>query len=251
MVGMRLFTKPDLPRTKRILAIAAMNDIAFDFVGGGEEEDGTYFGKIPVLDTGKGAPGNEYCIFSSNAIARYLARIRPDIGLYGQNFLESGEVDSWVDFSTNEIEIPMCAWIYPIEKIFEEVPAATAEAKKDVEMALDTLNRHLQLRTFMVGHQVTLADVHIASVLFPGIAKHKVLEPLFKKFPNVQRWWNTVSQFPAFRKAFGIAEAQAAAAAPAKKDSAQKGDASKKGGDQGKTGDGKMGDGKKGGEDKA
>ena len=48
---------------------------------GDDGDDGSYFGKIPVLDTGKGTPGNEYCIFSSNAIARYLALVRPDVGL--------------------------------------------------------------------------------------------------------------------------------------------------------------------------
>ncbi|CAE7526885.1 unnamed protein product [Symbiodinium natans] len=39
-------------------------------------------GKIPVLETDKG------CIFTSGAIARYVARISRVVGLYGQNLLE-------------------------------------------------------------------------------------------------------------------------------------------------------------------
>src|SRR5207253_814315 len=57
-------------------------------------------GKVPVLETQHG------CIFESNAIARYVARLRQDTGLYGQCFFESAEVDQWVDFSAHNLEIP-------------------------------------------------------------------------------------------------------------------------------------------------
>ena len=45
---MKLFMKADHPRTKRILTIAKMNDVKFDYVGGDDGDDGSYFGKIPL-----------------------------------------------------------------------------------------------------------------------------------------------------------------------------------------------------------
>lgn len=72
---MQLYAKPLNNRTKRLLALAKCSEIEVKLIGD-ESKDNDMFGKIPVLDTGKG------CIFASNAIGRYLARIRPDIGLY-------------------------------------------------------------------------------------------------------------------------------------------------------------------------
>ena len=43
-------------------------------------------GKVPVLETPQGT------IFESNAIARYVARMRRDTELYGATFFESGQV---------------------------------------------------------------------------------------------------------------------------------------------------------------
>lgn len=56
-------------------------------------------GRVPVLETSKGS------IFESNAIARYVARIRNDTELYGTSFFESAQVDSWIDFCSHDIEL--------------------------------------------------------------------------------------------------------------------------------------------------
>ena len=57
-------------------------------------------GKVPVLVTPQGS------IFESNAIARYVARVRRDTELYGATFFESGQIDSWIDFCCHELELP-------------------------------------------------------------------------------------------------------------------------------------------------
>jgi elongation factor 1-gamma len=44
-------------------------------------------GKVPVLETADG------CIFESNAIMRFVARVNPGAGLYGKNAFEQGVVD--------------------------------------------------------------------------------------------------------------------------------------------------------------
>merc|ERR1712137_510907 len=74
---------------------------------------------VPVLETAEG------CIFSSNAITRFIARIRRDVGLYGDNLFEDGMIDSWVEFCTNELEVPLCTWTYSAQGIWEDVPGVT------------------------------------------------------------------------------------------------------------------------------
>lgn len=63
---------------------------------------------MPVLKTPQGA------LFESNAIARYVARMRRDTELYGATFFESGQVDSWIDFCSHELELAATMWLYPV-----------------------------------------------------------------------------------------------------------------------------------------
>ena len=65
-------------------------------------------GKAPLLETPKGV------IFSSPAIARYVAGIRTDTGLLGSSFQERAAVDNWIDWSSAELELPACVLFYPV-----------------------------------------------------------------------------------------------------------------------------------------
>jgi len=56
-------------------------------------------GRIPVLETEQG------CIFSTTAIARYLARLRRDVVLFGGIVLDGGMIDSWIEFCVHEVEV--------------------------------------------------------------------------------------------------------------------------------------------------
>ena len=66
-------------------------------------------GKAPVLVL----PGGQQTIFSSHAIARYIAGIRRDSGLTGSSLMEQASVDAWMDFASTELELPVCVWFYP------------------------------------------------------------------------------------------------------------------------------------------
>jgi elongation factor 1-gamma len=67
-------------------------------------------GKAPILQVNKSGE----VIFESNAIARFLAKIRTDTGLCGSSVAESAAIDSWVDFAANEVELPASVWFYPV-----------------------------------------------------------------------------------------------------------------------------------------
>ncbi|CAE6928316.1 unnamed protein product [Symbiodinium sp. KB8] len=140
---LKLYAAASDYKTKKVL-------IAAQYVGMEVScpEQGKAEGKIPVLETEKG------CIFTSGAIARYVARISRPVGLYGQNLLEGGMIDSWIEFCTHELEVPLCTWVLPMMGKYPEVPEATACAKEDVKRALTVLNNHLLHNTFMVALRV-------------------------------------------------------------------------------------------------
>uniref|UniRef100_A0A8C5G7D5 Bifunctional glutamate/proline--tRNA ligase n=1 Tax=Gouania willdenowi TaxID=441366 RepID=A0A8C5G7D5_GOUWI len=78
-----------------------------------------------------------------NSICRYLARVAPALGLYGATLMEQTEVDHWLEFSAQRLQ--------------SDQPSMTA--------ALGELEKALSLRTFLVGHGLTLADLCVWAAL--------------------------------------------------------------------------------------
>lgn len=146
---MKLYAHPDNYKTKKALVAAKFVGLEIEVPKGGGAETG----KIPVLETAQG------CIFSSTAIARYISRISRPMGLYGQNLIEGGMIDSWVEFCANELEVPLCTWVLPLMGVFQEVPEATALAKEDVKRALTVLDKHLLHNVDLVAQPRKCASV--------------------------------------------------------------------------------------------
>ena len=137
-------------------------------------------------------------VFESNAIARYIARLRRDTELYGVNFFESGLVDGWLDFAAHDIELGVDMWLHPVLGYGEFKQEVYASAVNSVKAALATLEKHLASRTFLVGEKVTLADIVVVSSLFYGFKF--LFDASFRApFPSVTRWFFTCVNQPAFK----------------------------------------------------
>lgn len=199
----KLYTYPGNPRAIKALVAAEFNGVnvevpAFDMATIKSKEflAKNPLGKVPVLETAEGS------IFESNAIARYIARLRADTYLYGKTFFESAQVDSWIDFSTNELEVAVNTWLYPILGYTTFNAAATTKAKEDTKKALQVLENHLLLRTYLVGEQITLADIVLASALLYPFKM--LLDKDFRKpFTAVTRWFQTLVNQPEFQVIVG------------------------------------------------
>lgn len=191
MSGYKLYTDPGNFRAFKILIAAEYNGINIDvpdFVVGVDNTTDEFIKKsplsrVPALDTPKGP------LFESNAIARYVAKLRPDSELFGQSFFEAAQVDTWVDFCSHDVELPATLWYYPFLGISPYNAAITAKAKADLARALQVLEKHLADKTFLVGHRITLADIVVASALVYPFKF--VAEPAYRKpFPSVMRWFD-------------------------------------------------------------
>merc|ERR1712196_303828 len=69
-------------------------------------------------------------------------------------------------------------------------PAVEAQAKADVKRAMGVLDKHLLHNTFMVGDQVTFADISIACAIFSGSSA------LDASFTNLLRWYGLITSQP-------------------------------------------------------
>ena len=106
-MSLKLYTDVGNFRAFKILIAAEYNNVSIDIPEFKLNQDNlteefrrkSPLGRVPALETPVGT------IFESNAIARYIARIRRDTELYGVSFFESAQVDSWIDFSAHDIEL--------------------------------------------------------------------------------------------------------------------------------------------------
>lgn len=200
MSGLTLVTYPGDFRAFKCLVAAKINGISVavneKFEVGKTNKTKEFLaksplGKVPILETPEGV------LLESNAIMRHLARHRNDTQLFGSSFFEHAQVDSWVDWCQNELEIPVTMWLFPLFGFMAPNPKQVGKAREDTKKAMKVLENHLRLRTFMVGRQITLADIAIAGALVYPFKM--VFDAKFRQnFPSVTRWFLMCAATDAF-----------------------------------------------------
>ncbi|XP_073077496.1 bifunctional glutamate/proline--tRNA ligase isoform X3 [Manis javanica] len=109
---------------------------------------------------------SENVVFTDiNSILRYLARVATTAGLYGSNLMEHTEIDHWLEFSATKLS--SC-------NLFTS--------------AINELNHCLSMRTYLVGHSLSLADLCVWATLKGNAAWQEQLQQ--NKAPvHVKRWF--------------------------------------------------------------
>ncbi|KAM1092651.1 hypothetical protein ACFX19_020207 [Malus domestica] len=153
-------------------------------------------GKVPVLETPDGP------IFESNAIARYVTRLKADNPLYGSSLIEYARVEQWIDFATLEIDANILRWLIPLIGFSVYLPPVEEAAVSALKRALTALNTHLSSNTYLVGHSVTLADIILTCNLTLGFSR-LFTKSFTSEFPHVERYFWTLVNQPNFRKILG------------------------------------------------
>jgi len=153
-------------------------------------------GKVPVLETPDGP------IFESNAIARYVARLKDASVLYGSSPYETAQIEQWIDFASLEIDVSILRWFIPRLGFAVYLPPAEEAAISALKRALGALNTHLASNTYLVGHSVTLADIIMTCNLVLGF--NRIMTKSFtSEFPHVERYFWTMLNQPKFHKILG------------------------------------------------
>ncbi|XP_054801172.1 elongation factor 1-gamma-like isoform X2 [Prosopis cineraria] len=153
-------------------------------------------GKVPVLETPNGP------IFESNAIARYVARLKSDNALYGSSLIDYAQIEQWIDFSTLEIDANINAWYRPRNgQAPYHLPVEEAKISA-LKRALGALNTHLASNTYLVGQSVTLADIIMTCNLHRGFTR-LMTKGFTSEFPHVERYFWALVHEPKFQTIIG------------------------------------------------
>ncbi|KAH9329995.1 hypothetical protein KI387_002103, partial [Taxus chinensis] len=153
-------------------------------------------GKVPVLETPDGP------IFESNAIARYVARLKGDNTLVGSSLIDYAHVEQCIDFSSLEIDINIMRWYFPRIGYGVYLLPAEEVTIAGLKRGLSALNTHLMTNTYLVGHYVTLADIVMTCNLHLGFVRC-MTKDFTKDFPHVERYFWTMVYQPKFKKILG------------------------------------------------
>ncbi|XP_072956861.1 elongation factor 1-gamma 2-like [Typha angustifolia] len=153
-------------------------------------------GKVPVLETPDGP------VFESNAMARYVTRMKADNPLFGSSVIEYALIEQWIDFSSMEIDANIGRWLYPRLGYVPYIPAVEEFGISVLKRALNALNTHLAGNTYLVGHCVTLADIIMTCNLYYGFSRI-MTKSFTSEFPHVERYFWTLANQPNFKKVIG------------------------------------------------
>ncbi|KAG7358356.1 glutathione S-transferase, C-terminal-like protein [Nitzschia inconspicua] len=200
----KLYSPPGSFRALPPLISAEYNGIDIEIVTEKVEEiiaKKSPTGKAPLLEC---LPSGSV-IFSSHAIARYVAGLRTDSTLLGTTQKERMAIDEWLDWTACQVELPACVLFYPKLGYMSSNEAATQQARQDFGTILQLLETYLskQPGRYLVHPQrISLADIVVVCTLlypFQLACDPDCLTP----YRQVVRWFQQCVQQPEFVTVIG------------------------------------------------
>lgn len=144
---------------------------------------------------------DEGVIYESEPIMRYIARLSPDFNLYGASNFEAGLIDQWM-CNTASINGGVFGQFLRVIAKWQPDDAAYKAANESFAKAIKPIDDHLALRTYLVGNQVSIADMSFISILYPAFSTVYTRKDR-SKFKNVSRYFDHITSLPFFTSTFG------------------------------------------------
>eukprot|EP00924_Labyrinthula_sp_SR-Ha-C_P008643 maker-scaffold_37-snap-gene-2.0-mRNA-1 protein AED:0.02 eAED:0.02 QI:116/1/1/1/0.66/0.5/4/386/401 len=209
---MKLYTKPASYTAQKVLIAAeyaSINITPVTEVTDKKIKELSALATLPVLETPEGT------LVNSNAISQYVSlKSSSPEKLLGSTPFQKAQIQSWIEFSGNEVEVPAVVSTYSLIGWMKMSQVPFEKARKDLNKAMSTLESHLKSRTFLVGEGISLADITLAAAL---VLPFKVLFDAKnrKTFTSVTRWFKTCVNQPEFKAVLGNEQLCVKSLAPA------------------------------------
>jgi len=142
----------------------------------------TAAGKFPMLEFEDGFT----CISEPLSIARVFSNNK--LGFYGPSVADKARIDEWIDIITLNV-VPMSVSLVRQARGQQESDLrAFSQQLGEFRNSLARFEKHLQLRNFLVGYQLTLADVYLISALVEPFKQFFDKKTRMAKFANLTRY---------------------------------------------------------------
>jgi len=153
-------------------------------------------GMVPLLEDG------DFSLWESNVIVRYLCA-RHSLGkLYPQELAQRFDAERWMDWQqTTFNRAGREAFIQLIRTPAERRnPGAIAHSVALTTVLLSLLDDHLGRQAYLAGDELTMADIPMACEMHRWWGLPMDHAP----YPQVQRWYQSITALPAARGVLDI-----------------------------------------------
>jgi GST-like protein len=154
--------------------------------------------KIPAIVDPEGPEGRPLALFESGAILIYLAektgRFLPAAPAARYVALQ------WLMFQMGGVG-PIFGQVHHfLRAAKEQVPYAIDRYVREKDRLYGVLDQRLGEARFLAGEDYTIADI----ATYPWVARHEWHKTDLGRFPNVQRWFETIGARPAVRRGMAV-----------------------------------------------
>ena len=151
---------------------------------------------LPALIDTDGPGGKPLKLFESGAILMYLAE---KTGKFlPQEMTKRYEVIQWLMFQMGGVG-PMFGQANYFYRLEEKVPFAIDRYYKEAIRLYKVLEQTLGQRSYLAG-DYSIADI----ATYPWVGRHDGHNVKLEEFPNVKRWFETISQRPAVNRGMAV-----------------------------------------------
>ncbi|KAI1410239.1 glutathione S-transferase [Hypoxylon sp. FL1857] len=200
-----IYTHELNPRTVAILAVANEQGLKLDLIYADKEKNRENYeqllqinplGQVPTF---VGADG--YVLTECMAIALYITSKSDTTTLLGSTRRDYFNIIKWMSLANSDLLPAAGGIVLPL--IGRQV-----DGHKDLQSCLRSFHKdcrlledHLTKNKYLVGGQMTLADLFTVGMLkFPFMLGHKVL---FIKYPRLGEWFSRVYETPMVKEVAG------------------------------------------------
>jgi len=100
-------------------------------------------------------------------------------------------INQWIEFCASDLHLATISCTYPLYGYIKISPQEETVAKDAAFRLLGILDSYLQNHTFLVGRQITLADIVVSTTVF-DLYVLVLTEELCRQFASVTRWFLTI-----------------------------------------------------------
>lgn len=148
---------------------------------------------IPVLQDGTNPP-----LWETGAILRYLADRYGSDTFWPHDPVQRAEVDKWAEWA--KINVAMAFTVPVFWQVVRTAPEHRSHidirnAVEYLERKLDIANQCLAEHEYLTGPKLTLADIQFGHILY----RYYDIEISRARFSNLERYYDQLTQRPAFR----------------------------------------------------
>ena len=152
--------------------------------------------KIPAIIDTEGPDGKPLTLFESGAILMYLAEKTGK--LWPKEMRKRYEVSQWLMFQMGGVG-PMFGQANYFFRAQEKVPQAIERFHKEALRLYSVLDKQLGQQEFLAG-DYSIADI----ATYPWVWRHEMHQVKLEQFPNVKRWYDTISARPAVQRGMAV-----------------------------------------------